>query len=614
MWIYRLTALWNRLFGNDIFISYSAHDRAAAEAIEKLLRLGRYRVFRDDSALNTGEHLGRLLAEVRRSTMLMLLVSEHSMASDWVHREFAAYLERPRTFWQLAPVFLDPRYPRNVPERFRELGDFHGVRLPTTAAVPQALETDRALLADLTSHFHAVRTTTLRRWAAVALVVAVASAIGGLVRMNRRDSMRAEMLKRAGIAQAGLRFDEAEADLARAWQLDPQPATLAAYREARLHRALERPSRLAVGRDESVVAVDEAGGEPYIVVHKDDGDAALVVLRNGHRTTLASPCTSAPLLATSGPLIVWTCGRRLGAALANAPAPSSVVLPAEPAGLFLADGRVTLLFREGAAAKIGVFSVPTIQPLSLHLLKQAPAGGEMNFCPEAASVWSFSAESGKSVFRFWNPDGTWAHSEPFSVPDPAGRGELVASWISRVIPARDCGRFFVEYAPFTLAARSTFEMLRIRPDSPRPLDRFDTSVEQLVPAPDESGIEAIYRTGSKELRAFLLTSPVVLDTRVSTLASDVERVARWPCCAAKDLWTIALDRQFVSIYRNRQRWSLYPLAVGEPMRAVSSPDGNWVAVEGEEATLFWKRALPWNGAAPPSPESIEAETVIPQLP
>jgi hypothetical protein len=181
----------------------------------------------------------------------------------------------------------------------------------------------------------------------------------------------------------------------------------------------------------------------------------------------------------------------------------------------------------------------------------------------APSVWSFSAESAKIVFRLWHPDGALAHSEPFSVPDPAGRGELVASWISRVIPARDCGRFFVEYAPFTLAARSTFEMLRIRPDSPRPLDRFDTSVEQLVPAPDESGIEAIYRTGSKELRAFLLTSPVVMDTRIRTLASDIERLARWPCCDGS--LDVTLDRQFVSIYRNRQRWSLYPLAVGEPL-------------------------------------------------
>lgn len=80
-----------------MFVSYSSRDREWAMAIEELLKRGRYRVFRDDSQLKTGDHLDRLLNEVRRSAMLMVFVSEISMASDWVFSELQAHLERPRT-------------------------------------------------------------------------------------------------------------------------------------------------------------------------------------------------------------------------------------------------------------------------------------------------------------------------------------------------------------------------------------------------------------------------------------------------------------------------------------------------------------------------------------
>jgi hypothetical protein len=113
--------LIDRLFGPDIFISYSRRDRDWAEAIEKLLKSGRYRVFRDQSELRVGEKITRLLNEVRRSTMLVLLVSEHSMASDWVHDELSAYLDRPVRRRRIAPVFIDPRYPAELPARFQIL-------------------------------------------------------------------------------------------------------------------------------------------------------------------------------------------------------------------------------------------------------------------------------------------------------------------------------------------------------------------------------------------------------------------------------------------------------------------------------------------------------------
>src|SRR5437763_15915114 len=66
----------DRRFGYDIFVSYSARDNLWATNLEALLKFGRFRVFREHIELNTGDHLDRLLKEVRRSTMLLLLVSD----------------------------------------------------------------------------------------------------------------------------------------------------------------------------------------------------------------------------------------------------------------------------------------------------------------------------------------------------------------------------------------------------------------------------------------------------------------------------------------------------------------------------------------------------------
>ena len=208
------------MFGYDIFMSYSSKDRLWAIAIEKLLKLGRFRVFRDDTELHTGEHLDRLLNEARRSTMLMVLVSDHSMQSDWVYRELEAHVERPRKKWRIAPVFLDAKYPRELPERFKLLGDFHGVPLPFHVARLEQVPVDRPLLADLTSEFGATRRATLQLVAAAALAVLVAAVVGFLILRNQLNSARDELLKKAELDKASSRFELAEADLARASVVD----------------------------------------------------------------------------------------------------------------------------------------------------------------------------------------------------------------------------------------------------------------------------------------------------------------------------------------------------------------------------------------------------------
>lgn len=88
-----------------------------------------------------------------------------------------------------------------------------------------------------------------------------------------------------------------------------------------------------------------------------------------------------------------------------------------------------------------------------------------------------------------------------------------------------------------------------------------------------------------ELRAFALTSPVMLTTRVRTLASDVKRFAAWPF-GDHDAWAIAAGRQSVSIFHNQDLWSVYPLGVGDAIRVMTSPDGRWAVIEGDERTVL----------------------------
>jgi len=592
----------SRLFGYDVFVSYSSRDRPWAIAIEDLLTRGRYRVFRDDSQLKTGDHLDRLLNDVHRSTMLMVLVSENSMVSDWVFSELQAHLERPRDKWRVAPIFLDPRYPRELPEHFKTLGDFHGVMLPATEERLALVANDGELLADLTSDFRALRRRAVQWLLAGAVALIVAGIIGSLLWRNQRNTERDVWLKRADLEKAAARHDLAEADLARAWRLDSLPSTLAAYQEARVRRALEHPVLLKISHEEGVVAVGEQDGKPLVLIHSN---AALYLWSEGNRTTLDPTCPSEPIVATKGGTIVWACGAKFGSL--GGKEPVGVTLPAAPALMQLAEQHAMLLFREGLASQVGVFQTPALHPMSIDLVKDLPAGGGVGFCPVAGTktlLWSFHAEDGNIVARRWTDIRASPKIDRLAIPGAR------AVWISRVIPARDCERFFIEYGPFTLEKQTKFEMVRIRPDSPRPVDGFDSGIEQLAPAPDTSGIEAIYLTGSKELRSFLLTSPVVLTTRVRTLASDIQRFMAWPSGDGREIWTLALDRELLTIYRNQELWTRLPSGIGEPVRIVPSTGGNWVVLEGESGSVLWRRARPWDGASVPAASVIEAETVL----
>lgn len=320
-------ALRNRLFGHDIFISYASADKAWAEAIEKLLKTGRYRVFRDHSGLNTGEHLDRLLAEVRRSTMLVVLVSENSMKSDWVHRELRAYLERPSSQWRIGPVFMSAQYPSELPDRFRVLGDFHGVALPIATGEPGAAA-DVKLRTEIVSGLRATRISTWRRlaFAAVCLAAAIFSLYFRGAIEQRRSATSREFAARAMEVRASNR--------AQALEFAVQALKSAPTPEARLAAALVFPQPLAAVQSEGSTVEDAAfldGAERFITVGKD-GSVSEWSSRDArrasawkHRIELLAHATlssGAKLLLTRGmldrsPVQLWrTAGETLVANLA----------------------------------------------------------------------------------------------------------------------------------------------------------------------------------------------------------------------------------------------------------------------------------------------------------
>jgi hypothetical protein len=87
----------------DAFVSYSHADRPVAAGVQKGLqriarrmgRLNALRVFRDDTDLiATPDLFGRLTASMDGSRYLVVVLSPHAAASEWVNKEVTHWLER----------------------------------------------------------------------------------------------------------------------------------------------------------------------------------------------------------------------------------------------------------------------------------------------------------------------------------------------------------------------------------------------------------------------------------------------------------------------------------------------------------------------------------------
>ena len=87
----------------DAFISYDHDDRAVAHGIQRgLHRIGRrvgrlyaLRVFRDSTDLTASPDLwGKVTEAMDRARYLIVVLSSHAVASTWVNREVAHWLQR----------------------------------------------------------------------------------------------------------------------------------------------------------------------------------------------------------------------------------------------------------------------------------------------------------------------------------------------------------------------------------------------------------------------------------------------------------------------------------------------------------------------------------------
>jgi hypothetical protein len=87
----------------DAFVSYSHADRPVADGVQKGLqriarpmgRLNALRVFRDDTDLiATPDLFGRLTDAMDASRFLVVVLSPHAAASEWVNKEVTHWLER----------------------------------------------------------------------------------------------------------------------------------------------------------------------------------------------------------------------------------------------------------------------------------------------------------------------------------------------------------------------------------------------------------------------------------------------------------------------------------------------------------------------------------------
>ena len=92
-----------------IFLSYSSEDRVIAERLALQLKKGGLDIWDPAEALFPGDnwalHIGNALQE---SDAMVVLVSPHSMKSQWVRQEFEFAMGSDRYKGRLIPVLVKP--------------------------------------------------------------------------------------------------------------------------------------------------------------------------------------------------------------------------------------------------------------------------------------------------------------------------------------------------------------------------------------------------------------------------------------------------------------------------------------------------------------------------
>lgn len=609
------------LFGWDVFVSYSWADQAVAVCVQALLEAGGLRVFRDETGTHPGEQLQSILAQVERSTALVVVVSAASLARPWVKAELNTYRRRPEKRQTITPIFIKPHSATTLPEDLAFLANHLGIHWPADPSSEQ--------LEDLQNRLLATFRATRKRTRQVRLAVGVAVGLGALAwgwtthlrRLRTQDGLLAEAERRADELLLG----EAEACLAEANALGSDARIADRYRQLRARRLLEAPTGIPVGRWDQLLAVGEGSAGPYLVLDaseqhlRDEPNPTddLTVMSGGLRHVLLERCESVVQIVTHGDQVLFTCGARLGRwVVGQAGPPQMIELAGYPEDLkVVVDGRghesLYYLLRDETSTRLGAVRLTDLQVVEEKPVDRA-VGGEVGFCPVAGGLlWSAHSDSGSIVIRTW-PDTASAWS-------PGGGQEQIVrlesggdmpALVSGVVADDECRRFYLGYAPIRLHEALEASQVRVRLDALRPADRLDEQARRLLPAPAASGLDALYQTQDKDLRAVLLTSEVIVQPTIRGVTSQVERLARWPRDPAA-LWSLVVKRGELLVYRNLELQVRLLLGAAEPLALRTSPLGAWVAVQNEAGVILWRAARPWNGAVIPEVDEVLAATRLP---
>lgn len=232
-----LEAAWERLFGPDIFITYTRRDgEAYAQALKAALER-HYLVFLDDSSIHGGQSISdRIKREIRRSRLHLIVLTPHAADADeapWIFKEVDLHFSERRRF-AMQTIFFPPNAPSHLPEKLRRLADHKGINeLPgaerngsvsikvlaaiagraapaTIDALWVEAERNVPVLPEIRRGFSAVRQRTrIKQAASIALCLLLASA-GGSGWANYASRQRLALAQRAEHAEAAERYLDAE--------------------------------------------------------------------------------------------------------------------------------------------------------------------------------------------------------------------------------------------------------------------------------------------------------------------------------------------------------------------------------------------------------------------
>lgn len=518
---------------------------------------------------------------------MVVLVTAEAVSSAWVRSEIDAFLNAPGTR-RLAGIFFNAAYPQILPDTFAGLKAYRGVRADAADLDPPVVRDE--IVQQIRRTFRSVRVSALRTAFISTVVLLAILAFWTQSLFRNRAELRDEWLKRAEATRVELRNDLAEFAISKAAASDPgsAPELTGQYREVRAARLLMPRTKASTPASFSLIHIGNDGAQPFTVFH-DHEDESLWLDVGNQRVLIARECGDEPRVVSRGHDVVFSCGSALARLDVAKPVDiRRVPLRAPVSALSTVDGEVRVLARSGAAARVNAFDPQTLAALWEQPLTDVPTAAETGLCKNSTMVaWAANTESGELIIR------RWSRGRALPAADHMGR---VAEHVNGAEASSDCERFFIAGA----------QWLRVRIDKLQLVNAFDNTAERIRPVDDASGYEAVYAAANRDLRAFVLTSPIVRNPEIRTLAAGIRAFEVWPGAGSK-LRIAAADERWLTVFVDGKPVARYPGLVNQPARILASRDGRFVAVQGEDGIAIWESPDIWTADAVPEPDVLSRE-------